>query len=175
MWKIQKLGLGLLLVFAVVAHADPKMTVSTTAADKKGNFPVLYTCDGKDVSPEISWQNAPANTATFALTITDPDAPGGLFYHWILYNMPKETNHLDQGTEKLPVGTLEAANTWGKHHYQGPCPPKGSTHRYVISVYALNKPFDLGMDVDGDTLDLSLHGHVLQKAMYTVTYTRMGS
>ena len=94
-----------------------------------------FTCDGSNISPELHWQDAPAETKSFALVLSDPDAPGGTFYHWLVYNIPAATTNIAQGS--VPVGAKQIANDFGKEGYGGPCPPSGS-HRYFFRLYALD-------------------------------------
>src|SRR3990167_6593208 len=82
-------------------YADD-LTLSTTAFLDAGILPVLYTCDGKDISPQFAWSNAPSNTKSYALIFEDKEAPDGLFYHWIVYNIPSQTQELAEGTSTFP-------------------------------------------------------------------------
>lgn len=100
------------------------------------NIPVEYTCDGKDVSPEIKWSSLPNDTKSLALTVIDPDAPMGDFVHWLIYDISKEATGIPQGGP-LPKGAKEVRNDFGRTGYGGPCPPSG-THRYFFALYALD-------------------------------------
>lgn len=95
-----------------------------------------YTCDGKDISPHIKWEEVPADTKSLALTCIDPDAPGGSFIHWLICNIPKAINSIPEAGP-LPEQAKEIENDFGKVSYGGPCPPSG-THRYIFTLYALN-------------------------------------
>lgn len=99
------------------------------------SIPSKFTCDGRDVSPQLSWEAVPAGTESFALSVTDPDAPGGTFIHWLVYDIPKDANNIDRGS--VPRGAVEVENDFGKKSYGGPCPPSG-THRYIFTLYALD-------------------------------------
>jgi Raf kinase inhibitor-like YbhB/YbcL family protein len=92
-----------------------------------------FTCDGKDISPHLRWEGAPANTKSFALSCNDPDAPVGDWIHWYVYNIPANINEIKQGG---PVPGIEVQNDFRKTKYGGPCPPSG-THRYFFRIYAL--------------------------------------
>lgn len=100
-----------------------------------GKIPSEFTCDGRDVSPQLWWEDAPEGTKSFALSVTDPDALGGTFVHWLICSIPKDVNSIDRG--KVPKGAVEVENDYGKKHYGGPCPPSG-THRYIFALYALD-------------------------------------
>ena len=102
---------------------------------ENGNIPSEFTCDGRDVSPQLSWEDAPAETKSFALSVTDPDAPGGTWIHWLVHDVPKDVRNIDQGS--LPAGAKQVENDFGKKDYGGPCPPYG-THRYIFTLYALD-------------------------------------
>ena len=99
-----------------------------------GSIPSEFTCDGRNVSPHIAWENAPDGTKSFALSVTDPDAIGG-WNHWLVYNIPKKVNDIEKN--RKPEEALEVENDFGKKTYGGPCPPSG-THRYFFTVYALD-------------------------------------
>ena len=108
----------------------------TSKSFKNGEFiPVKYTCDGKNISPHVKWTPGPKGTRSYALIMWDPDAPGGTFYHWILYDIPASVTELKEGQRIGKVGR----NDFGKVRYDGPCPPPGSSpHRYYITVYAVS-------------------------------------
>ena len=108
-----------------------------TSQDFKNNQPIpsIHTCDGNDISPQLSWSGAPAGTKSFALTCIDPDAPSGDFIHWLVCDIPADITTFAQGGP-LPAGIKEVANDFGRKSYGGPCPPSG-THRYIFTVYAL--------------------------------------
>jgi len=100
----------------------------------KGNIPSEFTCDGKNVSPELSWKDVPEETKSFALAVTDPDAPGGNWIHWLVYDISKTLRKIER--RSLPLGAKEVENDFGRRTYGGPCPPSG-THRYFFTLYAL--------------------------------------
>jgi Raf kinase inhibitor-like YbhB/YbcL family protein len=100
----------------------------------KDSIPYEFTCDGRNVSPHLAWENVPDGTKSFALSVTDPDAIGG-WNHWLLYNIPKKAKEIEKN--RKPAEALEVENDFGKKTYGGPCPPSG-THRYVFTVYALD-------------------------------------
>jgi Raf kinase inhibitor-like YbhB/YbcL family protein len=99
------------------------------------SIPSEFTCDGRNISPQLSWTDVPEETKSFALAVTDPDAPGGTWIHWLIYDISKELREIEQGT--LPKGTKEVENDFRRKSYGGPCPPSG-THRYFFTVYALD-------------------------------------
>ena len=99
------------------------------------SIPSEFTCDGRNISPQLSWEDAPEETKSFALSVTDPDAPGGMWIHWLVYDISKELREIERGS--LPEGARELVNDFGKRPYGGPCPPSG-THRYFFTIYALD-------------------------------------
>ncbi len=103
-------------------------------ADK---IPLRFTCEGADISPPLSWSGVPEKTRSFAIVCSDPDAPGGTFYHWAIFDIPGGTAELAEGA--TPTGAREAANDFGKTGYGGPCPPRGhGTHHYHFRLFALD-------------------------------------
>jgi hypothetical protein len=157
---------------AATAPAANPFTLNTTAFLDQGTLPVLYTCDGKNISPEFDWTNVPAKAQTFVLIMTDPTAPGGTFYHWIVYNIPKSTVQLPQGIDKLPSGALAGKNSWGKPQYGGPCPPKGSAHSYIVTVYALDTKLTLPAGAEGQAVLDAMQKHIVGKVALTAIYSR---
>ena len=98
-------------------------------------MPANYTCDGQNISPALSWSDMPEDTASFALSVIDPDAPGGNFIHWLVYDIPRQASGIPEGGP-LPEGSKELTNDFGRRIYGGPCPPTG-THRYFFTLYAI--------------------------------------
>jgi Raf kinase inhibitor-like YbhB/YbcL family protein len=97
-------------------------------------IPSEFTIDGRNVSPQLSWTDAPEETESYALAVTDPDAVGG-WNHWLVYEISKNVNEINQNS--LPAGAKEVENDFGRKRYGGPSPPSG-THRYFFTLYALD-------------------------------------
>ncbi len=141
-------------------------------------IPRLYTCDGRDVSPPLTFADIPAGTQRLALIVHDPDvpspdAPRRIWVHWVLYNLPADCAGLPEAARVLPAGTLEGKNDWGRTGYGGPCPPKGR-HRYFHTLYALDCVLpDLGQPTKG-ALEQAMQGHILARAELVGTYQRTG-
>jgi Raf kinase inhibitor-like YbhB/YbcL family protein len=131
------------------------------------DIPVQFTCEGQDVSPELTWKDPPPGAKSFALIVHDPDAPTrGGFTHWVAYNIPANVNHIPQGAaqqETLEGGGIQGQNGIGKIGYLGPCPPSG-THRYYFYLYALDGELNLKPGASKDDLEKAMKGHVLGKA-----------
>lgn len=122
------------------------MTLASDAFEDGKAIPAEHSCDGVDHSPALHWEGAPPGTKAFALIVDDPDAPSGNWNHWLLYNVPPAAKAL---AEKVPTkgmlgdGSRQGTNDFGRTGYGGPCPPPGSTHRYVFHIYALSAPVEL--------------------------------
>lgn len=100
-------------------------------------MPAAITCDGVDRLPRLSWVAPPAGTRSYALRVNDPDAPGGVFHHWLAWNIPASARGL--GPE-LPAGVRQADNDFSEHGYRGPCPPPGPPHHYYFELIPLDAP-----------------------------------
>lgn len=158
------------IMSAYAEEATKKFALSTTAFLDEGVLPVLYTCDGKDLSPQLTWTDFPDKTQTFALILSDADAPGGTFYHWVIYNIPKSVTTIEEG-KIISTGTM-GKNDWGKAQYNGPCPPKGGAHTYTFTLYALDSKLDLPAGADAKSVIKAMQNHILDKAQLTTTYSR---
>jgi Raf kinase inhibitor-like YbhB/YbcL family protein len=131
------------------------------------SIPAEFTCDGRNISPQLSWEDVPEGTKSFALAVTDPDAPGGTWIHWLVYDISKELREIERGT--LPEGAKEVENDFGKRPYGGPCPPSG-THRYFFTIYALDTEQLEGINKH-NFLD-EVEKHSIQKAAIKGLYKR---
>lgn len=153
----------------------PALDVSSDAFARDGQIPVLYTCDGTDISPPLSWGPVPQRTASIAILVTDPDAPGGTFIHWVAYNIPPGTRAIPAGApgkDVLPTGSVQGVNDMGRQGYGGPCPPKGKPHHYHFTVYALDSTINLTGKRDGRMLAEALAGHILAQGELVGIYGR---
>ncbi len=121
------------------------ITVSSPAFSNGSTIPAQYTCDGADVSPPLRWSGVPSSAKSLVIAMEDPDAPGGLFIHWVLYNVSPNLTELPQGVPPAASTRfgLQAINDFGRVGYGGPCPPPGKPHRYIIVIYALNSTLGL--------------------------------
>ena len=150
--------------------------LTSTAFSPQGDIPRQFTCQGQDVSPELTWKNVPAKTKSFALIVHDPDAPRpGGFTHWVAYNIPAKETHLPQAVpagKKLPGGGLQGKNDFGQLGYRGPCPPSG-THRYYFYFYALDTDLNLQPGAGKDDVENAIKGHVLEKAELMGKYKKL--
>jgi Raf kinase inhibitor-like YbhB/YbcL family protein len=143
--------------------------LTSSAFQEGAAIPGKHTCDGADVSPPLAWRDAPPNTAAFALICDDPDAPGGTWVHWVLYNVPGKTNELREGDAG---GGLEGRNDFRRTGYGGPCPPPGKPHRYFFKLYALRSPLTLKAGASKADVERATNGLVLSEAQLIGTYGR---
>lgn len=116
--------------------------LESSAFNNGGSIPSKYTCDDDDISPPLSWRDAPTDTKSFVLIVDDPDAPVGTWDHWLLYNIPAATHELAENLTSAPDGAHGGKNSWGKTTYGGPCPPDRE-HRYFFKLYALDSKLNL--------------------------------
>ncbi len=138
-----------------------KFKLSSPAFQDSGSIPQKFTCQGENVSPELNWSEAPANTQSFALIMDDPDAPGGTFTHWVLFDIPADTEQLAEGAAPIGVGGNNGINQTG---YMGPCPPSG-IHRYYFRLYALDVPsLNLKAGASRSEVESALKTHVIGTA-----------
>jgi Raf kinase inhibitor-like YbhB/YbcL family protein len=145
----------------------------TNAFADGGWIPALHSCQGADLSPALEWSGAPAEARSLALIVDDPDAPGGTWNHWLLYDIPAAVRNLAQGYR--PGGTgISGKNDFGKLGYGGPCPPKGhGPHRYFFRLYALDvDTLGLPAGVKRAELERALKGHVLAEAQHMGRFER---
>ena len=138
-------------------------------------IPSRFTCEGENVSPALAWNGAPPGVGSFALILDDPDAPGGVFTHWVLYNLPATSARLPERvppTSQLVEGSLQGRNDFGKIGYGGPCPPPGKAHHYHFTLYALDATLRLPAGAAKQNLLDAMRGHVLGQAQLVGTYQR---
>jgi len=154
----------------------PSRLILTSAAFAPGSpIPTDYTCDGNDRSPPLAWSDPPAGTAAFVLVVEDPDAPGGLFTHWLLYDLPASARSLPAGVPPRPTlenGARQGRNDFGTVGYRGPCPPPGRPHRYVFRLFALDQPTGLPAAAHRADVLRALAGHTLATGELYGTYGR---
>jgi len=134
-----------------------------------------YTCDGADLSPALSWSDAPAGTHSFALIADDPDAPVGTWTHWIIWNIPAEVMVLPEGvrkTETLDNGAHQGRNDFKRIGYGGPCPPAGKPHRYFFKLFALDTRLDLKAGAGRGELEAAMKRHIVSQTSLMGTYKR---
>lgn len=148
--------------------------ISSSAFAHEAAIPVKYSCDGDDISPPLAWTDPPEGTQSFTLIHDDPDAPVGIWVHWVLFNIPGDSRALEESIpaqETLDDGSLHGENSWGRRDYGGPCPP-GGTHRYFFKLYALDTVLDLEAGADKEALLAAMEGHILAETEFMGTFAR---
>jgi hypothetical protein len=148
---------------------------SSTAFTPGGQIPRKHTCDGADVSPALEWADPPEKTRSFALIVDDPDAPVGIWVHWVIWDIPAAERGLPEGVEKkeeLPGGARQGRNDFKRIGYGGPCPPRGPDHRYFFKLYALDMKLNLKAGATKAELEAAMQGHVLEKVELMGKYHR---
>jgi Raf kinase inhibitor-like YbhB/YbcL family protein len=176
-----------LLGSTVLVDADPSylhdqaggrnvaFSISSSDFQNGGDIPKKFTCDGADVSPELSWSDPPAGTKSFALIADDPDAPVGTWTHWVLYDLPAGTHNLAENVPKidqLPSGGMQGRNDFRKIGYGGPCPPPGNPHRYFFKLYALDSKPNLKPGASRQEVEQAIKSHTLGKTQVMGKYKR---
>ncbi|HET6382518.1 MAG TPA: YbhB/YbcL family Raf kinase inhibitor-like protein [Armatimonadota bacterium] len=144
-------------------HAPALMQVSSEGFAPGAMIPREYTCDGRSISPPLSWSVAPRGTRSLALICSDPDAPGGTFTHWVIYNLPAASRGLPAdvpASARLRNGADQGVNDFGKNGYGGPCPPSG-VHHYLFDLYALDTRLTPAGRVTRQVLLNAMKDHVL--------------
>lgn len=169
--NIAKIAITLCMI--VHCYAKQPFELMSPAFSNEGMMPTEYTCDGENISPELTWQNAPHGTKSFALIVDDPDAQEKIWSHWIIYNIPGTSTGISQAATK---GFVSLATDFyymkrGVWQYCGPCPPQGK-HRYQFMLYALNTMLSLSPDASKEDLTEAMKGHVLKETRLIGIYQR---
>jgi hypothetical protein len=160
----------------IAGAATQKFTVSALDFKNNGGIPREFSGEGNDKQPIIVWNNVPTNTQSFALICQDPDAPGGTWIHWVVYNIPagkRSSDYIHHGAEKMADGTMQGLNSWPTVGYKGPLPPEGhGPHHYHFIVYALDALLPLQPRATKDAVEKAMRGHILAQAQVVGIYER---
>ena len=153
------------------------MQIASSAFNDGGEIPAKYTCEGKDLSPPLTFSDVPEDAKSLVLIVDDPDAPDPAapkltWIHWVLLDIPPDTAGLPESVSTLPAGTKEGMNDWKRTGYGGPCPPIGR-HRYFFKLYALDNTLELTSPTKAAVLS-AMEGHVLAEAQMIGTYQKAG-
>ena len=159
-----------ILVAAIASFAagGAKMKVTSSAFQQGANIPSKFSCDGPNTSPPLQISDVPTEAKSLVLIVDDPDAPSGLFTHWVVWNISPQNTTIGEGT--TPKG-VQGTNDFGKSGYGGPCPPSG-THRYYFKVFALDRELDLPVGAKRSQLDSAIKGHVIAQGELMGRYSR---
>jgi Raf kinase inhibitor-like YbhB/YbcL family protein len=157
------------LALSVFAAGGGKMKITSSAFQEGGNIPSKFTCDGANVNPPLHIAQVPAEAKNLALIVDDPDAPGGLFIHWLTWGIDPKTTDIAENS--VPPNAVQGKNGFGKSGYGGPCPPSG-THRYYFRVYALDRTLNLSAGANRGELDGQMKGHIIGQGELMGRYSR---
>ncbi len=176
---------ALSLLSTIVSNAEPPATKNRSASvglnvispafPTEGMIPSKHSCESGDISPPLAWSGAPAGTKSFALICDDPDAPGGTWVHWVVYNLPANATAMAEkiaAAPNLPNGARQGANDFGKIGYGGPCPPAGKAHHYFFKLYALDTELPLKPGATKKDVEQAMEHHILAEAMLMGKYQR---
>lgn len=155
--------------------ASRQMQLTSSAFMNMQPIPRDYSCDGKNISPPLSWKGAPTGTRSFALIIDDPDAPGGIWTHWVVYDLPGDVSELAEDAAKSQFAsgsTKEGLNDFKRVGYGGPCPPPGKPHRYMFKLYALDTMLGLKSGASKKEVESAMAKHILGQGQLIGTYQR---
>jgi Raf kinase inhibitor-like YbhB/YbcL family protein len=159
---------------AAAPDSTSGMALASASFTAGESIPTRYTLYGENLTPDLTWDKAPEGTKSFALTVRDPDAPGGSFVHWVLFNMPENARCLPEGLARdsiLPLGGTQGTNSFRRVGYDGPRPPNG-THRYYFDLYALDGMLELDPTATAGRLQQAMKGHVLAQASLMAKYKK---
>jgi hypothetical protein len=172
------LAAGLFLATTHTQEPQPKTTNSSlhlASSSLAGDtIPRKFTCDGAEISPELSWTSEPEGTQSFALIVTDRDSFAH-FVHWVVYNIPSDKRELPEATPKqgqLPDGTRQGKNNFDNFGYGGPCPPMKATHHYGFVLYALDSQLSLPPGATAKQAFQAMMGHLLGRSELVTSYHR---
>jgi Raf kinase inhibitor-like YbhB/YbcL family protein len=149
--------------------------IKSTAFTNGGEIPRKYTCSGENVSPALTFSGASSKARTLAVIADDPDAPGGTWTHWIMWNIPAQAESLPEAVpprESLENGACQGRNDFGRIGYGGPCPPPGRPHRYFFRAYAVDAALELKPGAGRGELESALKPHVVAQAEWMGVFKR---
>lgn len=152
-----------------------KLTIQSAAFNNNDPIPVEFSCDGKDSSPPLKWQDVPAEAKSLALICDDPDAPGNVWVHWVTYNIAPKVSELSASlatTEELKDIGKQGINDFQKVGYGGPCPPPGNAHHYYFKLYALDKVLELPTKPTKAQLEAAMKDHIIAQGELIGTYKK---
>ena len=145
------------------------LKISSAAFAHNGPIPSKYTCDGADVSPPLAIENVPAGAKSLALIVDDPDAPGGTWVHWVVWNIDPSTKEVR--VNAAPTGASQGMTDFRKPKYGGPCPPSG-THRYFFKLYALDTVLALAPNAGKTAVEAAMKSHILAQTELIGLYAK---
>jgi len=181
--KKSNIILVLLIAFSSAVFAQKSFTLSSGSLGGEATITEVFNgfgCTGNNQSPQLSWENAPEGTKSFAITMYDPDAPTGSgWWHWLVFDIPENVKEIasnagNTALDLMPAGVIQSITDYGTNGYGGPCPPEGhGLHQYIITVHAL-KTDKLGLDENTNpaVVGYYLWNNTLAKASIVTYYKR---
>jgi Raf kinase inhibitor-like YbhB/YbcL family protein len=157
-------SLIILLLVSSATGSPSQMTITSPVFSAGGEIPAKFTCKGQSTSPELQIGGTPPGAKSLALIVEDPDAPSGVFTHWLVWNIDPQTTRW--GENSVPAGALQGTNDFSKKGYGPPCPPSG-THRYVFKIFALDRPLELKAGAHRADVEGAMRGHILAQGELT--------
>ncbi len=145
------------------------LTLTSPVFDNNYDIPEKYTCDGENISPPLKINDIPDDAKSFVLIVEDPDAPGGLFTHWTMWNIPTDAEEISENS--VPNGARQGKTSFGDNKYGGPCPPS-KTHRYFFKLYALDNKLDLPSDIRPEFLKEEMEEHLIANTLLIGKYKK---
>lgn len=136
------------------------MKLGSPSFEHNQSIPALFTCEGEDVNPQLDIADIPENTKSLVLIVDDPDAPVGMWDHWVVFNIDPATKEI--GENSVPEGAIQGVNSWGRNNWGGPCPPSGE-HRYFFKLYSVDIELPLDETADKNDVEQAMNGHILDK------------
>ena len=163
---------GCMMVAAVAvafAAGGMKMKISSPAFQEGGTIPEKFSKNGQNANPELRIEGAPAEAKSLALIVDDPDAPVGLFTHWLVWNIDPKTAEIAENS--VPTGGVQGTNDFPGQRYDGPRPPSG-THRYYFKIFALDRTLDLKVGAKRKEVDAAMKGHIIAQGELMGRYSK---
>lgn len=145
------------------------MKITSSAFLDNDKIPPKYTCDSENINPALTFSEVPKEAQSLALIMDDPDAPHGIFTHWLIFNMPPATIQILENS--VPENSLLGTTDFGKAQYGGPCPPSG-THRYFFKLYALGSILEIPEGSERKEIEKAMEGHILDSAQIVGLYSK---
>jgi hypothetical protein len=152
-----------------LAAGEGKIKITSSGFQEGGTIPEKFSKNGQNVSPGLRVEGVPADAKSLALIVDDPDAPVGLFTHWLIWNLDPKTTEIAEGS--APSGAVPGRNDFGDIGYGGPQPPSG-THRYYFKIFALNSPLVLKPGAKRKDVDAAMKGHVIAQGQVMGRYSK---
>lgn len=176
----------IIIIFTIIFFAFPKslnpapqlanngaeknmLKITSSAFVNEGTIPKKYTCDGENINPPLLINGVSAEAKSLALIMDDPDAPAGIWTHWVIFNIDAKTTEIKENS--VPSGAILGQTSFGKAQYGGPCPPSG-THRYFFKIYSLDEILNIPQGSDRKTLENAMAGHIIEQAEMMGRYSR---